>query len=133
MAGIEEGLYDYLKNYAGISSLVSSRIYPMVMPDEAVFPNLVYQKISGIRSASHDGHSGLAHPRFQISCWAETYPAAKMLARQVVLALHGYTGLMGTVKCQAAFIDNETDDLDEGTKLFRVIVDVLIWHAEATS
>ncbi len=131
MAGIEDGIADYMENHAGISALVGNRIYPMVLPDEATYPAIVYQKISGLMVASHSGNSGLGNPRFQISCWGETYPVAKALSRQVKLAFHGYKGAMGDITCQAAFVDAELDDMDQQTKLFRVMIDVLLWHAEA--
>lgn len=128
---IEEGLYAYLAGYAGLTALVDSRIYPLQAPEDAIYPLVVYQRISGPRVYSHDGASGLAHPRFQITSWGEIYPDAKAVAKQVRLALSGYAGTMGDdVDVDAAFLVNELERYDPETKRWGVIQDYIIWHHE---
>ncbi len=132
---IEEGLYSYLSGYAGLTALVGTRIYPLVMPQNVTMPAIRYQRISSSRIYSHDGPNKLTHPRFQFSCFAESYATAKAVANQVRFALAGYQGTMGGaggVTVQFAIVDDEVDLYEDETKLHHVAVDVVVWHEEAT-
>lgn len=131
---IEEALFKHLKAHAGLSALVSSRIYPMVMPQKTSMPAVTFQRISTPREYTHGGYSGLAHPLFQISCWGEKYKDTRAVAEQVRLALQAYVGTMGGtggVEVQASFQENEIDFYDPGANLYHVPVDFRIWHKEA--
>lgn len=130
---IEEALFKHLKSFAGLFALVSSRIYPMVMPQKTTMPTVTFQRISTPREYAHDGYSGLAHPLFQISCWAEKYSIVRAVAKQVRLALQAYVGTMGGVggvEVQASFQENERDFYDSEAGLYHVPVDFRIWHKE---
>lgn len=132
---IEEGLKTYLTGYAGLTSLISTRVHPMRIPQGATIPCLTYQRISTPRIKTHDssGSSGTAYPRFQFDAWATTYAGAKAITDQVRAALNGYKGTIGTtntVTIQASLVDDEKPEFDSETGLFRILSDYLIWHQE---
>jgi len=129
---IEEALYYHLSHTAGVTALVSTRIYPLVAPQDAARPYLVYQRISTPRVRSHSGPSGLAHPRFQITGVAASYSAARGLANAVRAALDGYSGAMGSAPGvqTAAFVDNENDGYSDGIPAYIFRLDVILWHQE---
>jgi hypothetical protein len=127
MPDVEATLYSYLSTYAGLAALVSTRIYPMQLPQNVVLPACTYQKISGARTHSSSGTSILARPRVQIDTWATTYTDAKAVAAQVRLALDGHHG---TGSAWASILDNEIDDYDPVTTRYRVICDILLWFVD---
>lgn len=131
MPAIESELYTYLQTQAGLTALVSDRIYPMRGPE--IFPGdfITYQKLVGSRLISHQGDSNLATVRFQFSCWSPDYLAAKEVARQVVKALSGFNGTMGTTAAGGTTVELELDDYDEQTRLHRTIIDVRFLHRES--
>lgn len=133
---IEEGLYSYLSGKAAISALVSTRVYPMLVPQGATYPAISYQKISGNHVRALSGSTaGLANPRIQINCWARTYSAAKSLAEQVRLAMDGYAGSMGSESVNACFLMDERDQFEpspgnEADRLYCTQLDFEVWHGE---
>lgn len=134
---IEEALYAHLSTFAGLAVLVSNRIYPLVLPQKGTYPSITYLKVSGRRLHALQTDPGMASPRFQISCWAQTYTQAKAVAKQVQAALQNFSGVMGGaggVQVDAVLFENEFDlyeDETEGkTKLYHVPVDFIIWHQE---
>ncbi len=129
---IEEALYSHLTNDAGVSALVGNRVYPLMAPQDAALPHLVYQRISSPRLRSHGGPSGLAHPRFQITATAGSYSAARSLANAVRASLDGFRGTMGGgVSVGASFLDNEADGYQDVADTYTVRLDVILWHQEA--
>lgn len=120
---IEQGIITYLK----AQNVAGQRVYPLSLPQNAVLPAVVVQRVSGLPDYTHDGDSGLEPGRFQFTSWAESYAAAKATALSVKAALSGYKGSMGTVTVGASFIANELDLNDPDSNLRRVIVDARIW------
>ena len=120
---IEIEVYKYLSQYAGLTALVGDRIYPMILPQDAVLPAVTCEKISGQRINTKFGPAGLVRARIQVSCWAKGYLVAKQVAEQVRLALAGFPG--GTV-----YLENEVDLYEEGTGIYHVPVDFTIWYEE---
>jgi hypothetical protein len=134
MAMIEEAVYSRLSGYAAVSALISTRLYPLVIPQDVSLPAIAYQKIDSTKTANHAGASQLARSRFQFTCQAETYSDAKALAEAVRHCWEGYRGTVATVRIDGTLIDNDQDGYNEPLSLViqpSVRMDVIIWHAEA--
>lgn len=127
---IEQGIHWHLKQTVAVSTLVSSRIYPDLLPQEPTYPCVSYQRISTYRYPVYHGPSGAAAPRFQIDSWAATYAGAKTLAAAVRVAMDAYHGSMSPMTVGVCEIVNETDVYDEEARVYRVIQDYRILHNE---
>ena len=132
MAELEAGLYSLLSNDAGVSALVSARIYPAVVPQDIDLPAIAYQLIGAPdRYYAHSGPVGLARKRIQITSVAETYAAAKGLAVAIRDALSGYQGTTATVKIHSSFLLNEFDSFGDQNDLQINRQDFMIMYTEA--
>lgn len=123
--GVESDLYGYLSTYAGLTALISTRIYPLVAPQNVTKPYCTYQKISLERKYSHQGFSDLQRPRLQVSCYGETYGQARTVADQLIVALEAWPG---AANIQAVFVENEIDLYDYDTGLHYTPVDFYCYY-----
>jgi hypothetical protein len=123
---VEEAVVARLGASPGVTALVATRIYPMLMPQTAPLPAVTYQRISTERVQGLRGSLGLIDPRVQVDSWAETYGTAKRVAEQVRLALDGYTTPGGLFSMILA----ERDLLEEDGLRHRVSQDYSIWAPE---
>ena len=133
---IEEAIYTYLSNHAGLTALVSTRIHPLIMPQSTVLPAVTFSKVSGPRVHAMQQDAGLAYPRFQVSCWGATYKSAKDVAAQVRAALQDFKGTMGGVGgvvVSGVFIQDENDLYEPGTQVYHIALDFVIWHEEGVT
>lgn len=135
MITIEEGLLYFLQNNAGVSGLVSTRIYPNKLPQTVTMPAITYQRISSPRIHTHDssGATGTANPRFQFDAWGATYDSCKDVTDAIRAALNGYRGTMGAVNpvtVQGALIDDERFEPSPDAGIQRIMSDYIIWHTE---
>lgn len=128
MAIIEQALYSRLTDFAGLTALVGSRIYPLVRRQGSALPALTYQKISAIREHLMVADANVVVARMQVDCWDASAMGVKNVAEQVRLALQDYSGTEATVVIQRIFIENEIDDWNPSTEIYRVTYDFLIWH-----
>lgn len=130
---IETALYTYLKGYAGLNALVSTRIYPREMPQSPTLPAVVHQDVSTEEVHAMGTDPGILSPTYQFACWAATAAGAKAVARQIRLAFRNYSGIMGGaggVTVHHAEPGNEFSDRDPQTELFRTLIEVKITYQE---
>lgn len=109
--------------YSTLSGLTgTTKVYPVIAPDTAVAPFVVYQRTSTTRGAALDGLIGLAAASYRIDIYATSLKTAQTLADDVVTGLSQHTA----APINFVRIDNEFDasDLSGDPKLFRVIVEV---------
>lgn len=130
---LEQALYSYLSTYAGLTALVSTRIYPVTMPQGVTYPAVTYTRISAPRIHAMGRDTGLASPRVQVDCWGSSYSSVKGVAAQVRAALQDFSGLMGGaggVTVQRAFIEGDRDLYESDTQTHRTSMDFIIWCLE---
>jgi len=83
----ETQLYAALSAYAGLSALVSTRIYPDVLPERAAYPAVVFSRERTVPIRSISNHYFGADVAMQIGCWAASRSAADAVAVAVAAAL----------------------------------------------
>lgn len=128
---LEAGLVTFLNSQPGIAGLLGTRLYPLVIPQDAEQPALAYQRIDTPRISSHDGPSGLAKPRIQITVTAKTFEMVKALTLLLRRALDGYRGMWGSVPVQKCSVMNEIDGYAmEAEGAYTVRLDLVVWHEE---
>lgn len=137
MISIEDGIVYRSLNYAGISALIGDRIFAQKLTQNPVMPALTYQLITPMSLISHQGMSGTAYPRYQITGWDTTELGVIALMKAVRLCWSGYKGTVGvapnTVVIQASLPVGGYETYEPETGLFMRALDFEIWHAEALS
>lgn len=85
-------IYGRLSAVSGVTSLVSTRIYPDMAPQNAAFPYVVFQKLSTSPTDTKEGVSKLDKLLVQVDCYSNNYDNAHALAAAVRTALDRYAG-----------------------------------------
>ena len=109
---IETTLYTTLTGDAGVSALVSTRVYPNPAPEGASKPLVSYFVVSGTRITTIPGVGDATRKRVQINCHANTYSSAKAVAAAVIAALEG-----------DGYLELEYDLYDPDTQTHTVVID----------
>lgn len=117
---IEESFYTFL-------APIGSEIYPLVLPEQRTLPACTYRLNNSRPQYSVDGPSSYA-VIMQLDCWAETYAGVKTLQSSVRSLVDGYTGVMGNHYVHGVEIENEIDDFERDTGLYRVTMLIQLFH-----
>lgn len=126
---IETAIRSILINDIAVSA-ITTRCYPVMIPQAAQVPLILYQKVSGMRDHVLTGPTGLARPRIQVEAWAETYAGAKELGAAIRKALDGYIGTAAGVEIGSCLIESERDIYESELGVHRVVQDYMIYHKE---
>lgn len=123
-------LYTIITGNAGVLTAMSTRLYPVNIPQKTTLPAAAYQRISGPRTLAHDGPTGLALARFQITVEASSYSSAESTAAAIVTAVDGYAATVGSVKVQEIQVENELDGWALGPERYTKRLDVVMLYVE---
>lgn len=95
---IEKDLYVALKN-------VTANVYPMFLPDDAVYPAITYQVVyDGANQSFNSGTVMSRDVRFQVDIFSKSYSEAKTLKDGVVSEVVGLKG--GSISAQDLYEDS---------------------------
>lgn len=142
MASLGEAVRGYLAANTGVAALVSTRIYPDVLPQGytvATGGALTYTTISTTHDHLINGLSGIARSRIEFAAFAKTREAADAIAEAVrASGLVGTVGVVGGVTIESVMIVDGVQTLDErptdGSQEHRYITvfDYLFAYQETT-
>lgn len=132
MATIDAVVRTILLAETGVTDIVSTRIYPIIMPHDPTFPLLVYRQISGneiLRSAPKDGVE--MSTRFQFDIWGRTYADTQPLRQEIVDLFTGYQGVVSGKRILSSGVDLTFSLYEDDTMLYRHSITVAIQHEGA--
>jgi hypothetical protein len=102
--------------YNAISSLAGGRVYPLIAPQDATYPLLVYQPVAQEKVWGVSGSHDLERVRVQVDAYAETYSEATELQDDVFMAVEGAVTSLADVRLVLT-------DFEQTTRMYRVTFD----------
>ncbi len=130
MTALNEAIFGMLQ-VAGMTAVVGSRVYPLLLPENPTYPAVRYQQLGGARESAMGSDVGLVEARVQIDSYAETYAGARVAAEAVRAAMQRVRGTVASVVISAVFLDEGPLDLyEEAVRKYRVQQDFIVWHRE---
>lgn len=121
---VETDLYAALVADSGISALVGTRIYPVVLPDDldpntpADWPAIVYSVIDTVLIGSGNTNR-CAQSRIQVDCYSPHYLTGMKAVRDAVVAF---------AKSRNYVFVEASDFWEKDSKLYHQPIDLFITH-----
>lgn len=142
MADLGTAVRSYIAADSGVSALVSTRIYPDVLPQgykASDGPALTYEIISTVHDHMLNGLAGIARSRIEFIAYASTRAGCNAVAEAVrTSGIVGYTGNMNGVLIESVMIDMGVQTQEEGptdgqaTHRYLAMFDYLFAYQETT-
>lgn len=106
-------LYDYITADAGVSALISDRLYAGYAPEStATEPYIVSSRISSEGTNHMEAASKVAVDTWQFDIWASTDESREAVSEALREALDGFSGTMGTAtEIRRILIKNQLDTI----------------------
>jgi hypothetical protein len=99
-----------LANSTAVTSLVGTRVFPVVAPAEAVYPFVTWRRVAVQRLQTLSIPVGLPRVTLDFSIYGATYDQARQVADAMRTVLDGYGGTVDNTVVHRASVENETDD-----------------------
>lgn len=121
---IGQALYETLGQFAGLSALVGTRIFPDEAPQGASRPYVVWGEVSLVQASDLNGSAesgGLNNYRIDVTCYAVKAIDAREVDHQVRLAMEAAT------QFKSLLMDARSLEFEADTKLFSMQSDFSVW------
>ncbi|HEX4499855.1 MAG TPA: DUF3168 domain-containing protein [Scandinavium sp.] len=129
---IESAIFKLLNEDAGVQATINGGIWPVLMPEFTEYPAISYIVVDSPPVQSLGEPVGLAHPRFQINAWANSYLEVKQVTDAVRLCLDGYRGAVstdsGVVNICGIVFEDDRDAYEKDTRTFQASRDFIVWY-----
>jgi hypothetical protein len=106
----EAVLRSALVSTTAVTSLVSSRIYPVLAPASAALPFVTWRRSGIEREQTLGGPMGMPRVTVEYSIYGTTYEEARQTADAMRLVLDGYGGTLDNTEVKQASLEDESDD-----------------------
>lgn len=128
MADAGNALLYILTNNAGVTAIISGRVFRKRLPQKPTYPAATFQLLDGPPMPDHDaGPSKDFKNLFQVDCWAEDYDEAVALRDAVVAATDNQKGLISGVNMQGLFLTDDRDMIDSEPEVYRRLLEFTMY------
>ena len=129
---VEAAVFDLLSSDAGVSGVVSNRIYPVKLPQDPTYPAITYFRVSALRHSAMGNDTGIVEKRVQISSWAELYADANNLAERVRDAMQRTRGTFAGVEILDIFMEGDGPEIwEDAVGAYQAITDCNVIYRES--
>lgn len=128
---MEAGIQQRLSADSTLLTLVTGRIYPVILPNTPTLPAITYQRISTVRDYATTGPVSLSRIRLQFDSWGRTYAQVKQTDLAIRASLETFSGTLpdGT-QVSEIHVDSSQDLYEADAKYYRVSTDYIIFAVE---
>jgi hypothetical protein len=109
--GIGAHLRYRLTETAAVTALVSTRIYPGIVPQRSSFPAVIYNEVTAARTHVMGADSGTVESTWQIDSYGQTYQAAREVATKVRQSLSRFTGWLPVQVLTPFVVERDNDQI----------------------
>lgn len=135
---VEDALVDRARTFAGLTALIgappNSRFHPVKLPQAPTYPACSYSIVSSPVVSAMGSDTGIARPRFSVSCWAKTFKEVRDLGSQVRKCFQRYhtvwAGPNNSVEILEIFKLTHIDLYDDAAEVFHRVVDFEVPHRD---
>lgn len=93
-----------------VTTLIGSRIYPVLAPSSAALPLVTWRRTGIQREQTLGRPAGMPRVTIEYSIYGTTYENAREIADAMRVVLDGYGGSDGTTQVNQTSLEDESDD-----------------------
>ena len=128
---IADNLHAYLVAQSGITNIVSTRVYPLILPQKPTYPAITYSDDDNNYTESFAGQTDHVQSIFQLNGWATTYAGATTLGAAIITALKNVSGSFDTITVQRiTVLSGPITVYEDSVEAYRQTLIFSIWHNE---
>jgi len=128
---IADNLYAYLTSQAGITNIASTRIYPVILPQEPTYPAITYNDDDSNYTETFSGQTDHVQSIYQLDAWDNTYAGSVALGNAISAALKNKSGSFGGITIQrCTVLSGPIMAYEDSVEAYRQTYIFSIWHNE---
>lgn len=131
---LEFGLQHLITSSSTFTALASTRLFPVLLPENESLPSATYQLITTRAQYALDGRVNFTQSRVQFDTWANDYVSAKNLMAAINAAIDNFSGdLSEGTHVYGVQLLTSGDLFEADANIYRCTADYVIQHASPIS
>lgn len=114
----------------GVTSLVGTRVNPLKLEQNTVYPAVTYRVINRQPNSLFQGDAALSSTVVEVESFGATYSSARSTADAVKSALQRWSGTATGVTVQQVFFNDEISTYDPEIRHWAISQDYTVWTEE---
>lgn len=128
-AYVNKAVYAIGQAASGITAIIGSRMYPIVLPQDGTLPAIVYRQTGGEVVQAMGGSPGLKRKMIQLLALSPDVSQMRQIVEEIRIAYDRYRGTIAGVSINDIFVsDVGAEGYDDTLQVFYGSVDLTIWH-----
>lgn len=125
-----DALFQRLKTWAQVTTLASTRVYPVRLPQTPRMPCVVFTQVSDVPESGMLKDHPERQARYQVTAWARKYQDAWDLRLACTNAVQRWMDTERTsgVTVLDSYIENEFEDWDDEVDAYELSFDLMMWY-----
>ena len=115
---IEHAIYSILSNDSGVTA-ITTRIYPIMLPQNAVYPAISYQVNEDTEDETFDGQGTFQRINLEVDAWSDTHAGMLTLADAIKAAIKNYSGTVASNAVDKITIDSAISVYEDQVEKYR--------------
>ena len=126
---VEAAIWSLITDDTRFTDLAGTRLYPIRLPQDPVYPCVSYRRVSSQQDVGHDGSGDFESLRVQFDVYARGFEAARLLASTLRTMLNGFRGSVDGVRLWGVLFLNEFDGWGDAVDVYRITTDYrVMWQ-----
>ena len=130
---LEAGIAQLVMGNSGVQALINTRFYPVLLPDDPVYPCASFQLISDVPDYLLNQSRATEVKRLQVDTWSggassASYLTSKNVQTAIRAALELFSGQLSEgTWVNSIQVANEVDGYEQDARVYRTTTDYLIF------
>jgi hypothetical protein len=130
VSDIDTAIYTRMTGFAGLSALVSTRVYRQHAPDGPTLPFITFQRIGAARPITLEGEWGYVRALYYFDVFDDEHTSLKLVVTQVLECLNGLKGTYSGVDIKSILSDDEGDTFETELDIHRTTLSFYVTYKE---
>jgi hypothetical protein len=125
---IEEAVYSAMIGNINLTALVSTKMYPVKIPQNIVLPAISYHKTTDISERAMGTNMSIKTSYFQFNCWSAEYDNVRTIATALRGVFIRWRGLYSGITIYDSLREIEYEEFYPEEKRYSVTQEYRIFH-----
>lgn len=127
---IEAGIVSLLQGNYALAALIGTGLYPVLLPEGAVYPCVTYSVVSSTNTYSFETKE-VSRKRIDFNCFGNTYSDCKAVKQAIRNALDGYVGTFADgTRVIGTYRGVELDFFEDDARVYRTLTEYIFEFVE---
>lgn len=125
---LEDAVYSRLTTFAGLSALVSTRVYPLHLPQKPTYPCIAYRRAATDSEPLLSTDTDILKAKFEIASFSKAYDSSVSVGDQIRQAFQRFKGVESSITILDTILIDLDQSFEADYEIYETALTFEIWY-----